>query len=149
MSALSLNLMLIATLFAFILMANGTPIDSNEKYEIVVCPEGAQGQNGCKRDEIIFLCVWCLMTLKKFLSLRITVFTLTLPLLSLQWLWWNDKWIKTFSVYVYLIPSSTSLLIAHFFLSFSSFSQRSDWWCCNLSARTTLLKSWRHVCGER
>ena len=50
MSAMSLNLMLIATFFAFILLVNGNPIDSNEKYDIVVCPEGAQEQNGCKHD---------------------------------------------------------------------------------------------------
>lgn len=47
MSTVPLNLMF-ATFFAFILLSNGTPIDSSEKYDIVVCPEGAQTQNGCK-----------------------------------------------------------------------------------------------------
>jgi hypothetical protein len=42
--------MFAATFFAFILLASGNPIDENEKYDIVVCPEGAQAQNGCKRD---------------------------------------------------------------------------------------------------
>ena len=51
---MSLNLMFVATFFAFILLVNGNPIDSNEKYDIVVCPEGAQEQNGCKHDTNTF-----------------------------------------------------------------------------------------------
>lgn len=46
MSAVSLSF---ATFFAFILLVNGNPIDSNEKYDIVVCPEGAQN-DGCEHD---------------------------------------------------------------------------------------------------
>lgn len=56
MSAMSLNLMFLTTFLAFILLVNGNPIDSNEKYDIVVCPEGAQEQNGCKHD-FFFWCV--------------------------------------------------------------------------------------------
>lgn len=55
MSAMSLKLILFATFFAILLSANGNPIDSNEKYDIVVCPEGAHDPNGCKHDiKIIF-----------------------------------------------------------------------------------------------
>jgi hypothetical protein len=54
MSTVSLNVMLAAVFFAFILLANGNPIDENEKYDIVVCPEGAQAQNGRKHDVKIF-----------------------------------------------------------------------------------------------
>ena len=35
--------LIFVTLFTFILLVNGSPVDSIEKYEIVVCPE-----NGCK-----------------------------------------------------------------------------------------------------
>lgn len=37
--------LIFVTLFTFFLVANGNPVDSSEKYEIVVCPE-----NGCKRE---------------------------------------------------------------------------------------------------
>lgn len=35
--------LIFVSLFTFILLVNGSPVDSIEKYEIVVCPE-----NGCK-----------------------------------------------------------------------------------------------------
>ncbi|CAG9800652.1 unnamed protein product [Chironomus riparius] len=54
MSAMSLNLIFVATFFAFILLVNGNPIDSNEKYDIVVCPEGAQEQNGLIDGVVIY-----------------------------------------------------------------------------------------------
>ncbi|KAG5679143.1 hypothetical protein PVAND_008734 [Polypedilum vanderplanki] len=54
MSSVSLNLMFAATFFAFILLVNGNPIDSNEKYDIVVCPEGAQAQNGLIDGVVIY-----------------------------------------------------------------------------------------------
>ena len=58
--------LIFVTLFTFILLVNGSPVDSIEKYEIVVCPE-----NGCKdADEcalninhnflkIFFSARWC------------------------------------------------------------------------------------------
>lgn len=37
---MSINLVF-ATFFAFILLANGNPVDNIEEKEIIVCPEGA------------------------------------------------------------------------------------------------------------
>lgn len=47
MSVVSMH-MIFVTLFTFILLANGNPVDSSEKYEIVVCPE-----NGCECIDVL------------------------------------------------------------------------------------------------
>lgn len=48
MSVVPLHLIFV-TLVTFILLVNGNPVDSSEKYEIVVCPE-----NGCKEYKQIY-----------------------------------------------------------------------------------------------
>lgn len=49
MSVVPLHLIFV-TLVTFILLVNGNPVESSEKYEIVVCPE-----NGCKERNKQFI----------------------------------------------------------------------------------------------